>query len=137
VNLQPKSRGFDGRVIRDWIASNVAETGFWEMVQAQHRATQVIWECKNYDKLSADDFQQTAYYMNKMSGRFVIVCFRGERELIDAYYGHIRRIAAEYDGMVLLLTDKDLKVFIRQALKGKVKEDHIRERYDDIVRAIS
>jgi hypothetical protein len=37
----------------------------------------------------------------------------------------------------LLLNDKDLKVFIRQAINGKVKEDHIQDIYDRIVRKIS
>ena len=37
----------------------------------------------------------------------------------------------------LLLNDKDMTVFIRQALNGKPKETHIREIYDGIVRKIS
>ena len=38
--------------------------------------------------------------------------------------------------MVLLLTEKDLRVFIRQAIKGKVREDHINEIFDRTIRAI-
>ena len=63
--------------------------------------------------------------------------FRGNRDDLGTYFQHIRRIADHHNGMVLLLTDQDVKVFLRQAIKGKVKEDHIRERYDTIVRGIS
>lgn len=138
TNVQPHVRDVDGRVIRDWIASNVASGGFWEMVRERHNATQVIWECKNYKDLAAGDFHQTAYYMGPSIGYFVIVCFRGEDSDKPHYYQHIRRISQNHNGgMVLLLTDRDLKVFIRQAINQKVKDSHIRELYDTIVRKIS
>jgi len=137
-NCQPHVRDVDGRVIRDWIASNVATSGFWEMVRERHSATQVIWECKNYTDLAAGDFHQTAYYMGPAIGYFGIVCFRGEVSDKPHYYQHIRRISTNHNGgMVLLLTDRDLKVFIRQAINGKVKDSHIRELYDTVVRKIS
>jgi hypothetical protein len=54
------------------------------------------------------------------------------------YYQHVKRIANEKDGgIVLLLTDRDLLVFLRQARNGKAKEDHIRDLYDRTVREIS
>lgn len=60
-NVEPKSRSVDGRVIRDWVAGNRAVSGFWETIRTRYGATQVIWECKNYAKLGAEDFQQMAY----------------------------------------------------------------------------
>jgi hypothetical protein len=41
----------------------------------KYHATQVIWECKNYDDLAADDFHQAAYYMNNTAGRLVVIAF--------------------------------------------------------------
>jgi hypothetical protein len=136
-NVQQHQRDVDGRVIRDWIASNVASQGFWEMVRHRHQATQVIWECKNYNELSSSDFHQTAYYMNPRIGNFAVICFRGNDRDKPVYMQHIRRISQNHCGMVILLNDKDLKVFIRQAINGKVKETHIREIYDNVVRRIS
>jgi hypothetical protein len=135
TNVQPKVRNNQTVVIRDWIASNRAAGGFWEVVRSKYDATQVVWECKNYDELSADDFHQAAYYMNKMCGRFVVMAYRAQ-EVDVSYYRHVERIAKDKPGMVLLLTEKDLRVFIRQALKGKVKEDHINEIFDRTVRAV-
>jgi hypothetical protein len=134
ANVEPKVRDVSGSVIRDWMTSNVAQHGFWEMVRQRYNATQVIWECKNYADLEADDFHQALYYMTQAGGRFVIVVFRGEIE--RHYYTHVRR-ACEKDGMILLLTERDIVVFLRQAKHGKIKESHIRDIYDRTVREIS
>ena len=135
-NVQPHERDLNGRVIRDWIAANHATTGFWELVRLQYGATQIIWECKNFEDLDAGAFQQAAYYMTRQIGRFVVLVFRGEVK--KHYYEHVRRISTDKDGgLVLLLNDKDLAVFVRQAIKGKGREDHLRERFDYTVRTIS
>lgn len=134
-NVQEKCRNVGGTIIRDWVASNVAQSGFWEMVRLRYDATQVVWECKNYAELAADDFHQAAYYIGgRAAGRLVIIVFRGEVK--KHYYEHIKRIA-EQDGLLLLLTERDITVFVRQARNGKVKEGHIRDIYDSIVRQIS
>lgn len=133
-NVEAKSRDVAGTIVRDWIASNVAHSGFWEMVRLRYDATQVVWECKNYAELTADDFHQAAYYMSGAAGRFVVIVYRGQVE--RRYYEHIKRIV-EKDGFVLLVTERDIKVFIRQARNGKLKEGHIRDIYDSIVRGVS
>ena len=136
TNIQPKVRSGSGIVIRDWIASNRAAGGFWEMVRNRYDATQVIWECKNYADLSADDFHQAAYYMGESGTRFIVMAFRGN-DITPAYLRHVEKIAKDRKGMVLIVSEKDLKVFIRQALKGKFKEDHINELYDRTERSFN
>jgi len=137
VNVEEKSRDVEGRVVRDWIAANRARSGFWELIRMRYRATQVVWECKNFEDLDSRAFQQASYYMTKEIGHFAVLCFRGtEKE--KHYYQHVKRIANEKDGgIVLLLNDKDLQVFLRQAIKGKITEDHIHDQYDITTRAIS
>jgi hypothetical protein len=123
----------DTRVRRDWIFSNRAGTDFWKMVQDLHAATQIIWECKNYEPISSTDFQQLAYYMNKNLGSFIIISCRGDEWEKKHYFQHIRRISEIHaGGMVLILTDSDLKAFLRQASKGMVKDGLLRDRYDQI-----
>lgn len=136
TNVEPQVRDVNGRVIRDWIAANRAKDGFWAMIRQRYNSTQVIWECKNFEDLGSDAFHQSAYYMNKEIGHFVVVCYRGE--IKKHYYEHIKKISNEKEGgVVLLLSDKDLLVFLRQALNGKTKEDHIQSIYDTTVRKIS
>ena len=105
------------------------------MVQHKWGATQVIWECKNYDNLKPEDFHQMAYYTNDEIGRFGIVVFRGKME--PKYWPHLQRILKDKKTLILLLGESDLHVFIRQARAGKVKESHIQDRYDQILREIA
>jgi hypothetical protein len=137
TNVQARSRDVSGRVIRDWVAANHTAIGFWQMVRQQYGATQVIWECKNYRELQADDFHQASYYMNAIIGRLAIVAYRGGSEIKKSYFEHIRRIATEKGGMVLLIGERDIEVFLRQALNGKKSEGHLQDLFDRTVREIS
>jgi hypothetical protein len=133
-NLEAQSKDSAGTIRRDWIVSNRGESGFWHMVRIKYGATQVIFECKNYEDLSADDFHQASYYMTPQAGKLVIVVFRGE--IRNHYYDHIRKVSAD-GGLVLPLNDRDLRVFVRQATNGRVKDSHLQDKYDKVVRAIS
>jgi hypothetical protein len=131
TNPKPKSRDSGGVIIRDWIVSNTATQGYWEIIRQKYGAVQVVWECKNYADLKADDFQQVNYYHSEVSGKFSVMAFRGE--LRDHYIEHQKRIASKA-GFVLLVTERDLEVFLRQAQKGKWQETHIQDLYDTQIR---
>jgi len=133
-NVESQVHEVDDVVRRDWVASNRG-TGFWEMIRQRYKAVQIIVECKNYGNLKASDFHQAAYYATNAGGKFVILVFRGE--ISSHYYQHVKRIASQNDGIVLMLNEKDLQVFVRQALNGKVKDEHLQDRFDRTVRAIS
>jgi hypothetical protein len=136
TNVEPKVRSVDERVVRDWIAGNHVGGGFWEMLRQRYSATQIVFECKNNLELQASDFHQVEYYMTEPIGRFAFVAFRGD-EKKKHYYEHIKRIANEKKGVVLLLASRDLDIFIRQAINGKSSDDHLRDLYDTTVREIS
>jgi Cdc6-like AAA superfamily ATPase len=140
TNLEQRVRDVEGRVVRDWIASNRADGGFWEVVRQRYDATQIVFECKNYAELGSSDFHQIAYYLGSEIGRFGILIFRGrfENGVIPKHYiEHVKRIATDKNAMVLLLVDDDLRVFIRQSINGKIKDAHIQDKYDRMVRAVS
>ena len=134
TNVEPQVRDVDGTQIRDWVCANSAPGGFWEMIRQRYDATQVVWECKNYQDLRADDFQQAAYRISPAVGRCVVIAYRGDTK--NHYYAHIGKIASDRDGIVLLAGQRDLEVFIRQAINGKTRDSHIREIYDQIVRRL-
>lgn len=136
-NIQPKVRTYEGSSIRDWVASNRATGGFWSVIREKYGATQVVWECKNYEDLQADDFHQVSYYFSNAFGRFGVIAFRG-KTLKSSYFNHISIVANKNQaGLILILTQRDLEVFLRQAIKGVVKEAHIEDRFDEHVRQIS
>ncbi|WP_143235072.1 P-loop ATPase, Sll1717 family [Paractinoplanes atraurantiacus] len=134
-NVEARSRTVNGEAIRDWIAAIRAHTGFWSIIRQRYSATQVVWECKNYENLHSDDFQQISYYLNDTIGKFGIIAFRGEVQ--TSYMRHIERISRDRGAVVLPLGIRDLKTFIRQAKAGKLREAHIQDRYDATVRKIS
>lgn len=136
-NVQSKARTHDGAAIRDWIVSNRADSGFWQHVRDKYGATQVVWECKNYEVLKAEDFYQVQSYMSSTFGHFGVIAFRGN-DVKDSYLRQISSVANKNQGgMILLLTQKDLEVFLRQAINGTFKEAHIQDRYDYFIRQIS
>jgi hypothetical protein len=133
-NVEAQSRDVAGTVRRDWIASNRGESGFWEMVRHRYGASQVIFEAKNYEDLTASDFHQAGYYMSGQAGKLVFIVFRGEVK--NHYFEHVKKVS-QGGGMVILLNDRDLRVFVRQAMNGKVKDSHLQDKHDRAVRAIS
>ena len=137
ANIQPKSRVHDGSTIKDWVASNRASDGFWAAIREKYGATQVVWECKNYEDLKAEDFQQVSYYFSNSFGHFGVIAYRGE-ELKDSYFRHVSSVANKnQSGLILILTQRDLEIFLRQAIRGMYKESHIQDRFDYHVRQIS
>ncbi len=137
TNVQPKVRNLEGTNIRDWIASNRATGGFWEVVRSKYSATQIVWECKNTTELHAEDFQQVACYFSQTFGKFGIIVFRGT-DIKDSYMRHISNVANKNQtGLIMLFTQRDVEVFLRQAINGVFKETHIQDRYDHLIRTIS
>jgi hypothetical protein len=137
INIEAKSRDVSGKVIRDIIVANHSSIPFWQMLRQQYGATQIICECKNYKDLTSDDFHQVSYYMNDKIGRAALLIHRGGSELKRTYLEHIRRISSEKRGIVLLLGERDLEIFLRQALNGKKSEGHLQDIFDRTVREIS
>ncbi len=136
-NVQPRSRDVSGTTIRDWVASNRAPAGFWAIVREKYAATQVLWECKNYEELKADDFQQVAYYISEQAGRFAIIVCRSSSPVPQHVFDHVRRVYQQTKGLVLVLRESDTKTFLRQALNGKESEHHLQDLFDTTERFIS
>lgn len=135
-NVEPRVRTVDGRSIRDWVAGNHSQSGFWKLVRDRYSATQIIFECKNYNELAADDFAQVDHYLNDRIGRFCVIAYRGGPEIKQAYYAHIKEIAIK-NGLALLFGERDLEVLLRQAINGKSSERHLQELFDNMVRKVS
>ena len=136
-NVEAKVRNIDTTTVRDWIASNRAPVGFWAIVRDKYSATQIIWECKNYSDLKAEDFNQALYYLNEQSGRFMIMVCRSASPLPQHVYDHVKRVFHQSKGLVLLLRESDIKTFLRQALNGKRSEQHLQDIFDNTERIIS
>ena len=131
-NIQPQVRDWEATQIRDWIASNRAESGFWSTVRLRYDATQVVFECKNKDSLRSSDFQQLSFYLSKRKGRLGFLCFRGR--FSPSYERHMRTCLTDHGVAIIPLGENDLRVFMRQAKNGKVKDSHLFDKLDNLER---
>jgi hypothetical protein len=136
-NIAPRVRNVDTTAIRDWIASNRATVGFWAIVRDKYNATQILWECKNYEDLTSDDFHQAQDYMSDQAGRFLILVCRASSPLPTHIFDHVRRVYEKTHGLVLILRESDIKTLLRQALNGKQSEQHLQDIFDNTERLIS
>jgi hypothetical protein len=134
-NSESQVNDCDNTKRRDWIVANRATTGFWQMVKIKYHAVQIVWECKNFSDLSAEDFRQIGSYLNTTIGLFGIVCYRGEFK--KHYWQHLQKLVSMDGKVVFLLNDSDLLTFLRQAQKGKHIENYIQTKYDELIRRVS
>ncbi len=73
IELKPNNTA---RQRRDIIATNMSETPVWDRVLKDYNARQIIFEIKNYDELSQQDFRQMNTYLNGSYGSFGIFITR-------------------------------------------------------------
>jgi hypothetical protein len=66
----------------------------------------------------------------------VVIAYRGQ-EKKKSYYEHIKRIANENGGFVLLVDGRDLDIIVRRTINGKSIQPHLQELFDRTVREIS
>lgn len=131
-NIKAQVRDLESSQVRDWIASNRAEWGFWSTVRTRYDANQVVFECKNKESLKASDFHQLAYYLNSRKGRLGFLCFRGKST--SAHDRHLKTCLTDHNVAIIPLGENDLRVFMRQAKNGKVKESHLFDKLDTLER---
>lgn len=63
---------------RDIIASNEANDGPWKRILLSHKANQVLFEVKNYPRLTPSDYQQVASYTGGDYGEIGFLVYRGQ-----------------------------------------------------------
>jgi len=77
-NIELKPNPSSALSQRDVVATNEATGGFWKRVYDDYGCRQVVFECKNYEELTPDDFRQVLDYTNGEYGRFALIIRRGK-----------------------------------------------------------
>jgi hypothetical protein len=127
---------------RDIVATNVAERGFWKRIHADYGVRQVVFECKNYDELTADDYRQVLSYSGGEYGKFAIVVTRNDKEyLSELDQQWIRELNHKHDGRIVMplpaeLLSRSIKKLRNMARSGDYAEDVLGKRMDMIVRRV-
>ena len=125
---------------RDVVGTNTTKTTFWRRIYEDYQSRQVIFECKNYDEITPDDFRQVLDYATGEYGRFVVVVRRGrDIVLTENEKNRIRAMFFEHKRLIMLLPVPLLVLCIKK-LRTPKKYDYaeftISKHLDWIVRSV-
>tara|TARA_B100000683_G_scaffold277177_1_gene334250 strand:+ start:1425 stop:1805 length:381 start_codon:yes stop_codon:yes gene_type:complete len=67
---------------RDVVATNSSDSGFWKRVFDDFGSRQVVFEVKNYEEMSLDEYRQALSYSGDMYGKFIILVTRTSKEAL-------------------------------------------------------
>lgn len=129
-----ESRTGDGIMRPDIIFFNASSHEFWQMVGMRHAATNIVFECKNTEKLVMNHVNQLVGYLGPAMGNFGVIVSRlppgdnVKRKAITAF-----RFNAK---IVLFLSDEDLAEMARLHAQGGDPTGVITRKYVELTRAV-
>jgi hypothetical protein len=129
LNIQLRPNG-NASSRRDIVATSMALDGFWRRIREDYGSRQIIFEVKNYEKLSADEYRQCSAYLGQEYGRIgFIVCRDQQKELtkggeLEAFRDHYSR----HSHLIIKLTASFL-VGLLSKLRSPQKYDQIDEAF--------
>jgi hypothetical protein len=102
VTLKPNG---NASARRDIVATNEANKGFWKRIRDDYGTRMVVFEIKNFEKLSVEEYRQAYSYLGKEYGKFaIIICRDKMKELSkDAEMGAFREFYTK-DAVILKVT---------------------------------
>lgn len=109
---------------RDIVGTNLAQTDFWKRIQKDYSTRQVIFEIKNYESPTLDDYRQTLAYLSGPYGNigFIIsrdwnVTLEKEKELT-----WVRSIYSDHKKVIVRLSGKFISDILAK-LRNPQKHD--------------
>ncbi|MBM4410528.1 MAG: hypothetical protein FJ037_04255 [Chloroflexi bacterium] len=122
-----------GRKRIDISYTNVAGRGFFAWLRANHPASNIFVECKNYSSDPKNpELDQIAGRFSPSRGKFgIVVCRKVEdREKVTAI---CRDHAQDDHGFILVLDDDDLATLVESARSGTDSFQWLKSRFDELV----
>lgn len=135
VQLRPNNNATSRR---DIVATNEGLKGFWQRVLNDYGTRQTVFEVKNYEKLTVDEYRQVFSYLGKEYGKCgFIVCRDKVKELskgadLDAFREFYNK-----DVMIIKLTANFLVAMLnklRSPQKFDVANDMLTKHIDEHIR---
>ncbi|MCX7170030.1 MAG: ATP-binding protein [Proteobacteria bacterium] len=136
VELKPNKLA---RQRRDVVATNFGERNVWRRIYEDYQARQVVFEIKNYDGISAADYQQVVSYLSGEYGRIAFIVTRDDSVDLRAHRDveWVRDIHAEHRKLIIKLTGKyftNLLYKLRNPEKHEEVDDALHKILDTYVR---
>ncbi len=125
---------------RDIVATVATETGFWARVNRDYNTRQVVFEVKNYEDPSPDDFRQVLAYSSKEYGRFGILVTRSESDSLSASVkAGMKSLYHDHDRVILVISSSELLRWIgkfRRSNRFDYTEDQLKKKLDAHIRRV-
>lgn len=100
---------------RDVVATNSTTSEFWRRIYEDYRSRQIIFECKNYEELTPEDFRQVLDYATGEYGNFIIVVRRGKTDtLTENEKDRTRSLFYDHKCLVAIIPVSMLALCIRK-----------------------
>jgi hypothetical protein len=137
AKLQERTEpGNEGTEIRDLIAQNIANSGFWKDIKNKYSCTEIVFEAKNTNELTRDNLRQIYCYLKPALGFWgFIVCRKEQPSKIHAYNRTLFKNFTQSRG-ILILSDSDLKRMVNIKLSNHDPSDYLRDKMSEFVRSI-
>jgi hypothetical protein len=125
---------------RDVVATNLGRSDFWRRILEDYRTRQVVFEVKNYEELTSDDFRQILSYLTAPYGDFAVVVTRSQNEVpSERDRDWLRTMWHEHKRMILILPASIVARCISKLRNSDRKYDYTEEtlnkRMDTFVRS--
>jgi hypothetical protein len=125
---------------RDIVATNNATSTFWRRIYEDYQSRQIIFECKNYEELTSDDFRQLLDYSTGEYGRFAVAVRRGKHEfLTEKEKERTRALFYEHERLIMVVPEVLFTLCIRKLRTPKrydYTEFTMSKYLDTIVRSV-
>lgn len=109
---------------RDILGTNLAQTSFWKRVESDYKTRQVIFEVKNYENPTIEDYRQIISYMSDRYGSLAFLISRDWNTNLDKHkeLAWVRSIHSDHKKVVIKLTAKFLADILSK-LRNPQKHD--------------
>ena len=109
---------------RDVVGTNLAQTSFWKRIQQDYETRQVVFEVKNYESPTLEDYRQVHAYLSGRYGNLAFIVCRGWNVNIekDKELSWVKSIYADHRKVIVKITGKFL-VDILSKLRNPQKHD--------------
>ena len=93
---------------RDVVGTNLAQTTFWKRVETDYSTRQVVFEIKNYESPSLEDYRQVLAYLSGRYGNLAFIICRGWSTNLekDKELAWVRSIYADHKKVIIKIPVK-------------------------------
>lgn len=109
---------------RDIVGTNLAQTAFWKRIANDYSTRQVIFEIKNYENPTLEDYRQTLSYLSGPYGNIAFIISRDWHVTLDRdkELAWVRAIYADHKKVIVKLSGKFISDILAK-LRNPQKHD--------------